>query len=73
MQCREASGENPPWLPGTTDPLRTLWREVGNKEKEQGGQNTRTKEEERIRRVFKQVEARLRCGPAPETLLSSFT
>ncbi len=36
-------------------------------------QNTRTKEEERIRRVFKQEEVRLRCGPAPETLLSSFT
>ncbi len=32
-----------------------------------------TKKDGRVRTVFKLEEARLRCGPAPETLLDSFT
>ncbi len=48
-------------------------RKGGSKETESGWvQNTRTKEEERVRRVFKLEEVWLRCGPAPETVLDGF-
>ncbi len=51
---------------------RTPLGPYGEKEKRRKQKGGMT-EEERVRTVFKPEEARLGCGPAPETLLDSFT